>query len=227
MGAAASLREPMLRVGDAFQATHPDSPVVFTFGASSGIAAQIRLGAPVDVFLSADERQVASLASHGFVLAATRVAFASNALVLIASPRAELDISSPDDLAQPGLRRFALPPEAVPLGHYARAWLAQRGLLDALEARIVQTADARATLAAVELGQVDAALVYATDAALARHARAVFTPPPREQPPITYVGALTRRGDAQSASHAFLAFLLGPGRSELEAAGFLPPRDLP
>ena len=111
----------------------------------------------------------------------------------------------------------------MPLGHYARQWLERHGLIDALGDRLVQTADARATLAAVELGQADAALVYATDAALVRRARRVLTPPREEQPPIVYVGALTPRGDAKPEAHAFLEFVLGPGRSVLEAAGFLPP----
>jgi molybdate transport system substrate-binding protein len=224
VSAAASLREPLRRVERAFETTHPGS-LAFSFGASSWLATQIRMDAPVDVFLSADVRQVDSLERDGFAPEATRVVFASNELTLIVSPGAELDIAEPSDITQPGLRRFALPAAAVPLGHYARSWLARRGLVEALGDRIVQTADARATLAAVELGQADAALVYATDAAIARRARIVLTPPPEEQPPIAYVGILTPRGQAKPEARAFLEFLLGPGRSELEAAGFLPPGD--
>ncbi len=224
VGAAASLREPLRRLERTFETTHPGS-VALSFGASSWLATQIRVGAPVDVFLSADERLVDSLQHDGFVLEVTRAVFASNELALIVSPRSELDIAEPGDIAQPGLRRFALPAAAVPLGHYARSWLAQRGLIEALGDRIVQTADARATLAAVELGQADAALVYATDAALARRARVVLIPPREEQPPIVYVGILTVRGQAKPAARAFLEFLLGPGRPELETDGFLPPGD--
>jgi molybdate transport system substrate-binding protein len=224
VGAAASLREPLGRLERAFESAHPGS-VAISFGASSWIATQIRLGAPVDVFLSADARQVDALERDGFAAEATRVVFASNELTLIVSPHAELDITEPGDITQPGLRRFALPAAAVPLGHYARGWLERRGLIETLGDRIVQTADARATLAAVELGQADAALVYATDAAMAHRARIVFTPPREEQPSIVYVGVLTPRGRAKPEARAFLGFLLGPGRSELEADGFLPPGD--
>jgi molybdate transport system substrate-binding protein len=224
VGAAASLREPLRRLERAFETTHPGS-VALSFGASSWLATQIRVGAPVDVFLSADERLVDSLQRDGFTLGATRVVFAGNELTVIVSRRSELDITEPDDIAQPGLRRFALPAAVVPLGHYARGWLARRGLIEALGDRIVQTADARATLAAVELGLADAALVYATDAALARRARIGLTPPHEEQPTIVYVGILTPRGGAKPEAHAFLDFLLGPGGSELQADGFLPPGD--
>lgn len=222
MGAAASLREPLLRVGRAFEAEHPGSAVVFSFGASSWLAAQIRAGAPVDVFLSADERQVTSLAPEAVARQPDPIVFASNALVAIVSRRADLEVARPDDLVQPGLRRFALPAAAVPLGHYARSWLAARGLIEALDQRIVQTTDARATLAAVELGQADAALVYATDAALARRARVAFAIPPEEQPSVVYVGVLTARAAAKREARAFLEFLHGPGRTELRAAGFGP-----
>lgn len=222
VGAAASLREPLERLARGFESEHPAS-ITLSFGASSWLATQIRLGAPIDVFLSADERQVSSLEHGGFALEATRIVFARNELVLVVSSDAELDIASTDDLAQPGLRRFALPAPVVPLGHYARSWLMRRGLIDALGDRIVQTSDARATLAAVELGLADAALVYATDAALARRARVALTPPREEQPGIVYVGVLTRSGNGKPEARAFLDYLLGPGRSELVAYGFLPP----
>lgn len=227
VGAAASLREPLLASGRSFEAAHPGDRATFSFAASSWLAAQIRAGAPVDVFLSADERQVAALERGGWALDATRVVFAANTLALVVSPGAGLQVRAAADLAQSGLRRFALPAAAVPLGHYARAWLEAHGLSAALGSRLVQTADARATLAAVELGQADAALVYASDAALARRARIAYPIPAEEQPSIVYVGVLTPRGAAKPTGRAFLEFLLGPGRSELEKAGFRPPPEQP
>lgn len=223
VAAAASLREPLVEVERDFEVEHPRWPVALSFGASSWLAAQIRLGAPIDLLLSADERQVDSLAAEGLVLEESRTSFASNLLVLVASTQAAPWLASPADLGDARLRRFALPAAAVPLGRYARSWLAPRGLLDALGPRRVQTSDARATLAAVELGQAEAALVYATDAALARRARIVFTPPASEQPSILYVGAVTRRGASRPAARAFLGYLQGPGSARLAEAGFLPP----
>ncbi|MEN8183914.1 MAG: molybdate ABC transporter substrate-binding protein [Myxococcota bacterium] len=222
MAAASSLRAPLTELARRFEETHPGSRVALSFGASSWLAVQIRAGAPVDVFLSADARQVAALSDLGLLLSDRSYDFASNRLVVVVSRRADFQLETQGDLARPELRRFALPPSVVPLGHYGRAWLQERGLLAALQGRTVQSTDARATLAAVELGQADAALVYATDAALSDRVRVAFRVPESEQPSILYVAALTPRGARHPAAEAFLRFLRDPGATLLEAAGFLP-----
>jgi len=190
------------------------------FGASNELASQIEAGAPVEVFLAADEESVTRLGSEGLLLEGSAVPFAGNRLVVVCSAGTSVRFGGPDDLAQPALRRLALPGEAVPLGRYARGWLARRGILAELAERIVVTQNAPATLAAVELGQADAAIVYATDALAARRARIAFEIPAAEQPRIAYVGALTRR--AGPTARAFLDFVRGPGTAVLEAAGFRP-----
>jgi ABC-type molybdate transport system substrate-binding protein len=88
---------------------------------------------------------------------------------------------------------------------------------------VALTSSAASTLAAVDAGHVDAAVAYATDVALAREARLAFRVPEAEQPRITYVAALTRRGDPSQPARALLAWLLGPGLEALRAAGFGPP----
>jgi molybdate transport system substrate-binding protein len=94
-------------------------------------------------------------------------------------------------------------------------------MLARLEPRIVRTEHARATLAAVDLGHADAAIVYATDARLARSARVAFEIPEAEQPRIVYVAARIAGGEQAGR---FLAFLGGPeARSALRTAGFGPP----
>jgi molybdate transport system substrate-binding protein len=70
----------------------------------------------------------------------------------------------------------------------------------------------------VELGQADAAIVYATDARAAKRAQLAFEIPDAEQPRIVYVGALTKR--AGPSARAFLDFVRGPGAGVFEAAGF-------
>lgn len=222
VGAAASLREPLLRIARDFEgATGPR--VVLSFGASSWLAAQLRVGAPFSLLLAADDRTVQALEQVGRLAPRTSVAFAANRLVPMTAPDRP-SLRSPADLAGPAVRRFALPGAAVPLGAYAREWLERQGLLAALAGRVVETADGRATLAALETGLADAALVYASDARLARAARVAFEIPAAEQPRVRYVAALTPRGAKSPAARAFLAHLLGPGATTLAAAGLaLPP----
>jgi molybdate transport system substrate-binding protein len=223
VAAAASLRSPCTQIAARFEAEHPETGITLTFGASNLLAAQIAGGAPVDVFLSADVRSVDRLESSGLLLPGSRRAFAGNRLVAVQAEHLPAPIREAQELLGPEVRRIALPDPAVPVGRYAREWLARRGLLRDVEQRAVRTEDARATLAAVDLGHVDAAIVYATDAVLARAARVAFTIAPEEQPPIAYVGAATRRAAEPDTARSFLDFLVGPGAAVLQEAGFSEP----
>ena len=221
IGAATSLRDPLEASAREFEATHPELRLRLTYGASDVLAAQVRAGAPLDVLLSADAAIAAQLAAEG--LAAEPRALARNRLVVVAAPEIA-PLRSPADLAGPAIRRIAVPEHGVPVGRYAREWLAERGLLERVAARIVPTEHARATLVAVDQGAVDAAIVYTTDARLARHARVVWEIPDAEQPEIAYAAVVLRSTRAPLAARAYVSFLIeGPGRAHLERAGFAPP----
>lgn len=214
-GAAVSLRHPLERIARDFERQQGNRAVRLTFGASSTLAAQARAGAPLDVFISADPRWIDALAAEGWVEA--RRDTARNRLVVVAAPHFVLQ--QPEDLAGDSIRRIAVPAEAVPLGGYARRWLAERGLLARLRGRIVQTEHARATLAAVDAGHVDAAIVYVTDAATSTTPRSQLAIAAPAQPAIVYTAAL-RRGAGRDA-RAFFAFLDSPAaRQHFDAAGF-------
>jgi molybdate transport system substrate-binding protein len=223
VAAAVSLREPLEAIVQRFEAAHPGTKVQLVLGASSALSAQAKAGAPFDVFLAADEESVDALATAGLLRAGTR-AFAGNRLVVIASAELRVPLASAADLERPELRRIALAERAVPVGHYAREWLTAKGLLAKLEPRLVTTEHARATLAAVDLGNAEAGIVYATDLEAARSARVAFTPPDAEQPRIVYVAAQLARERTPALASAFLAALVDlDGRRDLGAAGFTPP----
>jgi molybdate transport system substrate-binding protein len=226
VAAAASLREPLLEIARSFEVAHPGEKVRLSFGASSALAAQIRAGGPVDVLLSADEEIPLALEAEGLVIGVR--SFASNRLVVIAADRVRLE--RPGDLLGPEVRRVALPAPAVPLGHYARAALARAGLLEALAERRAQAEDARATLAAVERGSAQAAIVYQSDARLARAARVAFAPPDSEQPRIADDAARLRETPRAALAERFLSELGSAlARAAFRAAGFAaaPPAPAP
>jgi len=224
VAAAVSLREPLETIARRFESEHPGTQVQLAFGASSALAAQAKAGAPLDVFVAADEESVDSLAAAGLVREGSRRLLAGNQLVVIAARELRVPLTRAADLERPEVRRIALPERTVPLGHYAREWLAGRGLLDALSPRLVSTEHARATLAAVDAGNADAGIVYATDARAARSARVAFTPSAAEQPRLVYVAALLSRAPAPALAEQFLAALTGvDARRDLLAAGFAPP----
>ena len=222
--AAASLREPVSQLGRRFEAQSKGRKVNLVFGASSALAQQIESGAPADVFLSADDVSMDRQQANGFVKPQTRRVFASNQLVVIAARELSVPLSGPQDLLRPEVKRIALAAPEVPVGRYARQWLASRGLSDAVKARSVLLGDARAVLVSVDSGNADAGIVYVTDARSAKTARIAFTVPDAEQPYIVYVGAVTVGGDQPELADEFLRHLVSrEGLAALHAAGFRPP----
>ena len=228
VAAAASLREPVQEMARDFQARNEGVRVRVSFGASSLLARQIQLGAPMDVFISADERWVLGLVGRGLVDPGDHFRLAGNRLVVVAASNGEIEVRSARDLLGSSLESVALPGAAVPLGGYARQWLESTGLLKALSPRLVVTEHARASVVAVDQRHATAAIVYATDARHARASEIVYVIPESQQPSIVYSAALMKRAHTSSHAAEFYRFLMGPdaGRA-LAAAGFLAPEDAP
>jgi molybdate transport system substrate-binding protein len=225
IAAAISLQAPLSEAAQHYEDLHPDTSLALTFGASNALAAQLRAGAPIDVLASAAEPIVDALALSGDVIADSRFTLVRNRLLVVV-PEGEpsLEIESAQDLLAPDVTRIAIPIAAVPLGGYAREWLKARGLLAALAARIVPTPHARATLAAVENRHVDAAIVYATDARLARGARIAFEIPDAEQPAIRYEAVAATKSREPVLAADFLAYLRSEaGTAPFASAGFALP----
>jgi molybdate transport system substrate-binding protein len=215
---AASLTESLQDLGNAYEAKTGEK-VVFSFGASSDLARQIQAGAPADVFFSADTAKMDALDKAGLVRAADRREFLSNALVVVVPSDSKAKITSAQDLA--ALPKIALAdPSSVPAGVYAKMWLTGLGLWEKVEPKVVPTLDVRAALAAVETGALPAAVVYRTDAAIAKSVRIAFTV--ENGPPILYSVAPVAASRNPKAAEAFVGFLAGPeGRAEFTKRGFL------
>jgi molybdate transport system substrate-binding protein len=196
--------------------------VALNFAASNTLARQIAAGAPVDVFVSADEAQMDAVARY--LVPGTRVDLLSNVLAVAVPSDRPRRLTSIAGLDAPEVRRIAVgDPVAVPVGVYARRYLERVGLWARLEPRLVPTASARLALAAVENGVVDAAIVYRTDIAAAARAVEAFVVPAGEGPRIVYAAARVRDGDAPEAAARFMAFLQSAEAAAVfEAAGFVP-----
>jgi molybdate transport system substrate-binding protein len=141
-------------------------------------------------------------------------------VVVPAAAPAPARLTSPSDLAS--LRRIAIAdPEAVPAGVYARTWLESIGLWASLRERMIPTLNVRAALAAVESGNVDAGIVYRTDAALSRRVRVAFAVPREQGPKIAYVLA-PLAASSKAATRELFGRLVGPeARSIFEKYGFV------
>lgn len=227
--AAASLREVMTDVRDAFTA-QGNPGITFNFAGSNVLAQQIAASTRGDVLVSADERWVNELVASGHVDADTRETVASNTLVLVAHPRAPYTLASPEALVALGFRHLALAePESVPAGRYAKAYLtslrAREGTVwDAVRARVAPAADVRAALMLAATQEDVIGLVYRTDARAAS-VRVLYDVPPATLPtPIRYIAVAVRNRPRPELAARLLALLSSAeGQSIFARHGFLPP----
>lgn len=225
VSAAVSLVEALEQIGAAYRRSG-GAVVRLNLGGSNALARQMISGAPVDVFISADEAQMDAVERAGALAPGTRVDLLRNQLAIIATPQRAPHIAGPKTLADPTIRRIAIgEPSAVPAGVYARQYLERVGLWDAVRTKLVPTSSVRAALAAVESGAADVAIVYVTDAAAAKSARVAYTVPAADAPPIVYPAAVGARAPNRDEAVRFLSFLRGAEAAAIfRAHGFLPAR---
>ena len=211
VAAAASLADAMTEAGKVFKAD-TGTTVHFSFAASSTLAKQIESGAPVALFISADEDWMNYLQSRGLVAPDTRQDLLGNQLVLIdSSDKTDQVFISPGFplAAMLGTGKLAMgEPASVPAGKYGRDALTQLGVWDSVAHKVVAADSVRSALAFVQSGEVPYGIVYATDAAVAKQVRVAGTFPAGSHQPITYPVAVIRTGDTADA-RAFLSFVEG------------------
>ena len=227
--------EPALRVSAAASLSHAlreidaeftkasGTPVQLNLGASSALARQIEEGAPADVFFSADQAKMDALAAKGLLLAETREDQLSNSLVVVVPLDNALKLASIKDLVTSRISKVATgDPKAVPVGVYARGYFEKAGLWKELERKIVATENVRAALAAVESGNIDAGIVYKTDAAISRKVKVALEIPPLEGLKIVYPMAVLKGSTQPKQAEKYLEFLDSPtAKAIFEKYGFI------
>jgi molybdate transport system substrate-binding protein len=229
--AAASLRDVLPKIAYDFEAAHPGLHAVFQFSGSQELRVQIEHGARADLFMSADDVQVGPLLAAGLVEPPT--AFASNELAVVtpAQDPAGLTAFGADAFWHlPDARRIAIGVHEVPVGRATERMLdravAVRGpaFRDAvLEHVVTRELNVRQTLAKAVLGEVDAAVVYHTDAIIAGASVRRIAVPPVVNVVTTYQMAVIKGGKVGYA-RAFAALVVSDaGRARLVDAGFKPP----
>jgi molybdate transport system substrate-binding protein len=217
--AAASLTEAFTSIGQAFERAHPEATVQFSFAGSSTLVAQIKEGAPADVFASADEANMQKAADAGELADRPRI-FATNRLIIVVPKGNPKQIASLADLAKPGVTLALAAPE-VPAGKYASEIFAKASVKPTAAS---QEVDVRAVLNKVAMDEADAGIVYITDVrAAAGKVEAIAIPDQYNVAARYPIAALKRAGDATTAK-AFVDFVLSPpAQSMLKELGFLAP----
>jgi molybdate transport system substrate-binding protein len=226
VAAAASLTEAFTEIATAFQAQLPTFTVNFNFAASGFLQKQIARGAPIDVFASAAARPMDALEKQNLLVPQTRKTFARNQLVVVATPAQTPWLKKLSDLRDSRLKRLAIGnPAIVPAGEYAKIALEKENLYTKLEKekKLVLGDNVRQVLTYVEQGNVDAALVYATDAAISKKVKVISRISPESTRPIHYwIGVVKQSQNSQQATE-FINFVTSHrGQQILQKYGFLP-----
>lgn len=182
-----------------------------SYAGSSKLARQIQLGAPADIFFSANRAWMDALEKDKLIEADSRRDLLSNRLVLLAhGPNAApVEISPALDLASLlGEGRLAMAMvDAVPAGIYGKAALTSLGLWEKVRGNVVQAENVRAALVLVARGETPYGIAYETDAGAADNVTVVGRFPESSHPAIVYPAALVAESQNAREGARFLAHL--------------------
>jgi len=189
--AAASLTDSLKEIAAVYENQSGDK-IIFSFAASSTLARQIEEGAPADVFFSADEAKMDGLEKNNLIDPATRKSRLGNSLIVVIAADSALQIRSASDLTNASIRQIAL---------------ADSKAVRAIEPKVVPTENVRGALAAVESGNVEAGVVYKTDAGISKKVKVAYEVPAADLPVISYPMALVKDSKQPEAAKKFLNYL--------------------
>ena len=223
VGAASSLSEPLQALAPSFAAAQKVPVPTFYFAASGLLQQQIQTGAPIDVFVSASEKQMDRLEKAGLLVAGSRRVIASNQLVLVVPYRSTLHSLRFKGLDSLAIRRIAIGDSSVPAGNYGRQTLAYYGLSEAVKTKLVPMGSVRAVANAVAAGHVDAGIVYKSDARNVPNLRIVAGAPEASHAPIRYSAAvITASRQAKLASSYLGSLTTAQASQQFRRYGLLP-----
>jgi molybdate transport system substrate-binding protein len=208
IAAAASLTEAMTEIDALYVEDNPDVSITPIYAASGTLQQQIENGGAVDVFISAAATQMNTLSQQSLIVENTRRDLLNNKIVLIVPEDSTLDISSFNDLATDKVQQIALgDPQYVPAGTYGQQAFDELGITGQVQPKLVLGTDVKAVLAYVESGNVDAGIVYSTDAFTSDKVKIVAEAPQAINAKIVYPVAVIKASTSQDAAKKFIDFL--------------------
>lgn len=226
VSAAASLKDVMEEIELIYQQEHPEIEIIYNFAASGSLQRQIEQGAPIDIFISAATDKMDVLEKQDLLLRETRRDLLKNQMVLVIpenNDRSNLKTDSFKDLINKEITTIALgKPKSVPAGKYAQEILNYFKIADEINIKAVYGKDVRQVLNYVATGNVDAGIVYSTDAQVFDNIQIVATAPLTSHSPVVYPIAVIKNSENIEAARAFIEFLTTSEVQEVfEGYGFV------
>jgi molybdate transport system substrate-binding protein len=210
VSAAASLQDALEAIKPIYETQKTEVEITYNFGSSGSLQQQIEQGAPVDIFISAAAKQMNALEEKNLLFPGTLRNLLKNQLVLIVS-KDNTTIQSFEDLGTDALTHIALgEPESVPAGKYAEEILTFYNILDAVQPKVVYAKDVRQVLNYVATGNVDAGIVYVSDAKSSDDVKVIATASEESHSPVVYPLAVLQDSANPEAAQELEEFLFTP-----------------
>ena len=218
---AGSLIPVMAELEEAFYDTDPGFTIRFNYGGSGSLKQQILQGAEVDLFLFASLQHTEDLQEQNLVHEELLVNLLGNRLMLI-TPKDQESVQDFEDLLKEDIRRMAIgEPDSVPAGAYAKESLIHYGVHDGIQGALIFGKDVRQILTWVETGNVDAGLVYESDALSSDKIHKVVLANEDSHTPILYPLGVLKDTEHMEEARILFEFLLEAKAKEIfESFGF-------
>lgn len=206
VSAAASLKDALNEIKTSFERENPDIKVSYNFGSSGALQQQILQGAPADLFFSAAEDKFDELVEKGLINRKSGIDLVGNQLMLVV-PKDTKEIESFTDLKEHAKTIAIGTPESVPAGKYAKEMMENMGIWKDIEKKMIFAKDVRQVLTYVETGNVDAGIVYKTDALISSKVTPIATAEEGFHTPIIYPLGVINESKNQESAMIFYEFM--------------------
>jgi molybdate transport system substrate-binding protein len=223
VSAGVGLTDALKEINSLYMQENPNVIITPNFAAAGILQQQIENGAPADVFIPAAAKQMNALEEGGLILTETRKDLLSNKLVLIVPTDSTLNLTSFTDLTDDKVEKVAMgDPKFVPAGTYGQQALDELGITARIQSKLILCSDVRQVLSYVESGNVDAGIVYSTDAAISSAVKVVASAPDDINAKIVFPVAVIKASQSPDAAKDYEDFLFGSEAKEIfEKYGFI------
>jgi molybdate transport system substrate-binding protein len=208
ISAAASLHDALIDIKAEFIRTNKDISIVYNLGGSGALKQQLLQGAPSDLFISASKKDFNTVLNKGLIDAKQHRDLLSNELVLITNKRSTFLLNNFENLSNNNIKKIAIgTPAVVPAGLYAEQTLKSLHIWESIQSKLIQTKDVRQVLTYVESGNVDAGIVYMTDARVSNKVTVSATADQNSHEPIIYTAGVVKASTNKKAAAKFYQYL--------------------
>ena len=217
LSAAASLKNCIQDLSAMYTEKNPQVTITANFGASGALQQQIEQGAPADVFFSAGIKQMNALKEKGMMIDSSVKNILENKVVLI-TPKSAAALDSFEDLAKSSVKKIGVgEPKSVPVGQYTEQVFQNLGLTDKVASKLILAKDVREVLSWVETGNVDAGVVYETDAKISKDVTICSTAPEGSHKKVIYPIGVVKTSKHAAEAQKFVDFLFSDAAKEVFA----------